>query len=107
MQSKQNGDPKKDNKQVLNQQTNAAKLTKREKEVMILMCHERTTRQIAYELRLSPHTVETYRKSLIIKTGSVSIAGVIMYAFRNKYVAQALVFLLHDFMVEYAGALAV
>ncbi|HSV12030.1 MAG TPA: LuxR C-terminal-related transcriptional regulator [Hanamia sp.] len=107
MQSKQNGDPKKDDKQVLNRQTKPAKLTKREKEVMILLCLERTTKQIAYELRLSVHTIETYRKSLIRKTGSVCVAGVISYAFRNKYVAQALVFLLHDFVVDYAVALSV
>ena len=107
MQSKQNGEPKPGGKQVPNQQTKPAKLTSREKQIMILLCLENTTRQIAYKLRISPHTVESHRKSLIRKTGSVSVAGVIMYAARNKYVAQALLFLLHDFLIDCPVALAV
>jgi len=107
MPSKQNGDPKPDSKQDPNQQTKPAKLTRREKQVMILLCMENATKQIAYTLRISRHTVESHRKSLIRKTGSVSMAGVIMYAVRNKYVAQALLFLLHDFLIDCPVALAI
>jgi len=35
------------------------------------------------------------------------MAGVIMYAVRNKYVAQALLFLLHDFLIDCPVALAI
>lgn len=107
MRSRQNEDPKKDNKKILNQQTKPAKLTPREKEVMILLCQELTTKQIAYDLGISPHTVDTHRKSLIVKTGSLCVIGVAIYACKNKYVAQTLVFLLHNFVVDYAALLDV
>lgn len=59
-------------------------LTEREMEVLRLICQEKTTAEIAQVLYLSPRTVEGYRKSLLEKTGARNIAGLVIFATRNK-----------------------
>ncbi len=48
------------------------------------MCEEKSTREIAEVVELSPRTVEAIRDKLKTKTGSKSTAGLIMYAIKNK-----------------------
>ncbi len=62
-----------------------------EKEVTILklMCEERSTREIAVAVDLSPRTVEAIRDKLKTKTGAKSLAGLIMYAVNAGIVEQA------------------
>lgn len=55
-------------------------LTKREKEVLKLIAKEYTTKEIASQLFLSTHTIETYRKNLISKLSVRNIAGLTRYA---------------------------
>ena len=57
-----------------------------EKEMMILklMCEEKSTKEIADLVDLSPRTVEAIRDKLKVKTGAKSTAGLIMYAVKNK-----------------------
>ena len=57
-----------------------------DKEIMILrlMCEEKSTREIAEAVDLSPRTVEAIRDKLKTKTGTKSTAGLIMYAVKNK-----------------------
>ena len=55
-------------------------LTKREKEVLKLIAKEYTTKEIAAQLFLSTHTIETYRKNLISKLSVRNIAGLTRYA---------------------------
>jgi len=59
-------------------------LTKREVEVIKLIASEYTTQEIADELCISPHTVESHRKNTLRKTHSRNIAGLIKYAINNK-----------------------
>ena len=59
-------------------------LSLRETEVMILMCKENSTKQIAAAMNISPHTVESHKKSLRIKTGSFTEIGVVIYAVKNN-----------------------
>lgn len=59
-------------------------LSEREKDVLRLICEEKTTAEIADELFLSPRTVETYRKQLLEKTHSKNIAGLVKYAMERK-----------------------
>ncbi len=61
-------------------------LSEREKEVLVLICQEKTTQEIADELFLSPRTVETYRKQLLEKTESKNIAGLVKYALERKWI---------------------
>ena len=55
-------------------------LTKREKEVVQLICMERTTIEIATALNISPETVNSHRKNIMIKLDVRNIAGLVKYA---------------------------
>lgn len=61
-------------------------LSKREKEVLRLIAMERTTQEIADELFLSKHTIESYRKNLISKLGVRNLAGLTKYAIKLKLI---------------------
>jgi two-component system response regulator NreC len=58
----------------------AVSFTEREKEIIRLICHEATSKEIAYTLHLSKRTVEGHRTRIMDKVGAKSIAGVITYA---------------------------
>jgi DNA-binding NarL/FixJ family response regulator len=60
------------------------KLSEKEITVLKLMCEEKSTREIAEAVELSPRTVEAIRDKLKVKTGSRSTAGLIMYAVKHK-----------------------
>lgn len=57
-----------------------------DKEILILklMCEEKSTKEIADLVDLSPRTVEAIRDKLKVKTGAKSTAGLIMYAVKNN-----------------------
>ncbi|MEO1486920.1 MAG: response regulator transcription factor [Bacteroidota bacterium] len=57
-------------------------LSKREKEVLRLIAMEQTTQEIADQLFLSKHTIESYRKNLISKLGVRNLAGLTKYAIK-------------------------
>ncbi len=57
-------------------------LSGREKEILRLIALEHTTQEIADTLFLSKHTVESYRKTLIIKLKVRNLAGLTKYAIR-------------------------
>lgn len=57
-----------------------AKLTEKEKHILKLMCDEKSTKEIADLVDLSPRTVEAIRDKLKTKTGTKSMAGLVMYA---------------------------
>lgn len=63
-------------------------LNDKEKTVLKLMCEEKSTREIASAVDLSPRTVEAIRDKLKTKTGSKSLAGLIMYAVKAGIVEQ-------------------
>lgn len=57
-------------------------LTNREKEVLKLIAEEYTTQEIADELFLSKHTIESYRKNLISKLNVKNLAGLTKHAIK-------------------------
>lgn len=57
------------------------KLTDREVEVLYLVAHEYSNRQIASMLFLSVHTVDTYRRHLFSKFDVHNAAGLVRRAF--------------------------
>ena len=59
-------------------------LTEREKEVLQLLAQAKTSKEIAAQLQLSLHTVETHRTNLMQKLGLHSAAEVVLYAVRKK-----------------------
>ncbi|RCW92322.1 response regulator [Winogradskyella arenosi] len=62
-------------------------LTKRETEVLKLIAQEFTTQEIADQLFLSKHTIESYRKNLISKLGVRNLAGLTRYAVEKGLLA--------------------
>ncbi|MFT6851134.1 MAG: two-component system nitrate/nitrite response regulator NarL [Sphingobacteriales bacterium] len=55
-------------------------LTKREREVLTLVAKEKSTPEIASQLYISPHTVETHRKNIHHKLNIHTTAGLVKYA---------------------------
>ncbi len=58
-------------------------LTKREKEVLALLCQGFTNTEIAEQLFLSPKTIEGHRANLLLKTGTKNSAHLVMFAIKN------------------------
>jgi len=62
------------------------KLSAREFEVIVLLCHGLSTKDIAEKLFLSEHTIEGYRKEIIKKTNTRNTNELIHYAITNGIV---------------------
>lgn len=60
-----------------------AKLTDKEVTILKLMCEEKSTKEIADMVDLSPRTVEAIRDKLKTKTGAKSMAGLVMFAVKS------------------------
>jgi DNA-binding NarL/FixJ family response regulator len=65
-----------------NKKVEEINLTDREKEVLKLIAEEYTTQEIADELFLSKHTIESYRKNLISKLNVKNLAGLTKHALK-------------------------
>jgi DNA-binding NarL/FixJ family response regulator len=63
-------------------------LTEKEITILKLMCDEKSTKEIADIVELSPRTVEAIRDKLKTKTGTKSMAGLVMYAVKAGIVDQ-------------------
>src|SRR5258705_3933233 len=63
-------------------------LTEKEVTILKLMCDEKSTKEIADMVDLSPRTVEAIRDKLKTKTGTKSMAGLVMYAVKAGIVEQ-------------------
>ncbi|MEQ6124917.1 response regulator transcription factor [Pseudotenacibaculum sp. MALMAid0570] len=61
-------------------------LSKREIEVLELICGEYTTNEIAEKLFISPRTVDGHRNNLLLKTGSKNVAGLVIYGIQKKLI---------------------
>jgi DNA-binding NarL/FixJ family response regulator len=60
-----------------------AKLTDKEISILRMICEEKSTKEIADLVELSPRTVEAIRDKLKVKTGAKSLAGLVMYAVKS------------------------
>lgn len=63
------------------------RLTKRELQMLTLICKQLTGPEIARKLNLSPKTIENYRYKLVEKLNVKNTAGLIIYAIQNGLVA--------------------
>jgi DNA-binding NarL/FixJ family response regulator len=63
-----------------------AELSDKEIHVLKLMCDEKSTKEIADIVEISPRTVEAIRDRLKIKTGAKTTAGLILYAVKHGIV---------------------
>lgn len=64
----------------MNTAKNKVELTEREKEILQLIVHEKTTKEIAEQLCLSEKTIETHRGNLMQKLEVKNIAGIVRKA---------------------------
>ncbi|MEM9824888.1 MAG: response regulator transcription factor [Bacteroidota bacterium] len=76
------------NRQVIEpwKETVSLQLTKREVEVLHLICQGNTSAGIAKKLFISIRTAENHRKNLLHKTDVKNTAGLVIYAIRHKIV---------------------
>jgi two-component system response regulator NreC len=61
-------------------------LTRREEEVLNLLCHQNTSEEIAEKLFISVKTVNGHRNNLLQKTNSRNTAGLVIFALKNNLV---------------------
>jgi DNA-binding NarL/FixJ family response regulator len=61
------------------------RFTRRESEVLTLICKGQSTKQIAASLQLKSSTIEDYRKEMLSKTESKNTAELITFAIRNGH----------------------
>ena len=59
-------------------------LTRREMEVLRLISYENTMNDIAKLLNLSPHTIISHKRSLLVKLEARNIAGMIRSGFELR-----------------------
>lgn len=72
------------NKKIVDQHTrDDADLSDKELQILKLMCDEKSTKEIADIVEISPRTVEAIRDRLKMKTGAKSTAGLILYAVKH------------------------
>lgn len=62
-------------------------LTKREKEVLELICKGFSNQQISDQLFISQRTVERHRSSLLLKTDSKNSISLVLYAIKHKLIS--------------------
>jgi DNA-binding NarL/FixJ family response regulator len=60
-------------------------LTERQREILILICQELTTAEIAVKLNLSKRRVESLRQELLNLVGVRNTAGLVVYAIKRGY----------------------
>ena len=61
-------------------------LTRREREILQLIAEEYTNPEIAEKLFISPRTVDTHRRNLILKLNAKNTAGLVRYAIKYELV---------------------
>jgi len=77
------------NKKPVESDAHEANLTDKERKILKLMCEEKSTREIAEMVDISPRTVEAIRDKLKMKIGAKSMAGLVMYAMKTGIIVQA------------------
>lgn len=63
-----------------------SELSKRELEVLKLICQQKTAKEIGEILFISTKTVEAHRNKLFIKTGVKNVVGLVIYALQHQLI---------------------
>jgi DNA-binding NarL/FixJ family response regulator len=63
----------------------ASDISENEMKVLQLACSEKTYKEIAEEMFLSPKTIDGYRDALFKKTGAKSRVGLVIYAIKKGF----------------------
>ena len=62
-------------------------LTPRQREILQLIAEGKSTKEIAFNLSVSVKTVETHRAGLMERLGIHDVAGLVLFAVRNKLIS--------------------
>ncbi len=62
-------------------------ISEREEEIIKLIAEGYSNKQIADQLFLSPHTVNTHRKNIMSKIGVNNTAGIVIYAIKKEIIS--------------------
>jgi DNA-binding NarL/FixJ family response regulator len=65
-----------------------AKFSEKELSILKHITLDKTTEEISREVFLSPRTIETIRQKMKEKVGAKTIAGLVMYALKNKLIEE-------------------
>lgn len=65
-----------------------ANISSREREVLYLIAHENTAKEIASQLYISAHTVISHRKNLMSKLDVRNVAGLVRRGFETGLLHQ-------------------
>jgi DNA-binding NarL/FixJ family response regulator len=68
----------------IRKQTDDARLTLREKQIIVLMEKDLGNKEIAAELGISVRTVETHRKNIFAKTGCNNLLSLVKWAYEHE-----------------------
>jgi DNA-binding NarL/FixJ family response regulator len=63
--------------------SNILRISRREKEILVMVCQGLTSQQIAANLHLSTYTVDTHRKNMMHKLGVKNVAELILAALNS------------------------
>ncbi len=74
------------NKTVKKNYPATVKFNDKELKILKLISDDKTTEEISEEVFLSSRTVETIRQNMKTKVGAKTVAGLLMYAIRNKLI---------------------
>jgi DNA-binding NarL/FixJ family response regulator len=61
-------------------------LSEREKEILILICRQKTAIEIGEILFIAQRTVEGHKNHMYAKTGAKNLAGLVIYAIQNQII---------------------
>ncbi len=71
--------------------SDASELTKRERDILVLVAKGLMSKEIAEQLNISIHTVISHRKNITKKTGIKSVAGLAVYAMLNNLMTDTVI----------------
>jgi DNA-binding NarL/FixJ family response regulator len=63
-------------------------LTEREIEIIRMICKQKTNKEIGELLGLSMRTIENHRTTILLKTETKNVAGIVMYALKHKLISR-------------------
>ena len=69
----------------MNENSTSARLSTREKEILEALSHGYNTNEIADQLQISSHTVDTHRKNLLRKINAKNVAHLIRKSVINDW----------------------
>lgn len=63
-------------------------LTEREVEIIKMICKQKTNKEIGESMGVSMRTIENHRTTILLKTNTKNVAGIVMYALKHKLISR-------------------